>query len=187
MILWFVGDDTLGFKIRHLDRPETKRGILSTVCSLFDPLGFAAPVALAARSLVQDLWKANVGWDEPLGEEFLSRWRSWKTQLPSLSQLRIPRSYFLRDGDPQDRKLQLHVFSDASEVGYGASSYLRAEYPDGQVHCTFIKGKARNAPVKFVSIPRLELQPAILATRMCKMLRDELDLNIDRTLLWTNS
>ena len=48
-VLWYVGDDTLGFKIKHLDRPETKRGILSTVCSLFDPLGFAAPVALAAR------------------------------------------------------------------------------------------------------------------------------------------
>ena len=94
-ILWFIKEDTLGFKIRHPDRPETKRGILSTVCSLFDPLGFAAPVALAARSLVQDLW--NVGWDEPLGEEFLSKWRSWKTQLPSLSQLRIPRSYFLQD------------------------------------------------------------------------------------------
>lgn len=60
-ILWFVGDDTLGFKIRHLDRPETKRGILSIVCFLFDPLGFAAPVALAARGFVQDLWKANVG------------------------------------------------------------------------------------------------------------------------------
>ena len=70
-ILWFVRDDTLSFKIRHLDRPETKRGMLSTFCSLFDPLGYAAPVALAARSLVQDLWKANVGWDEPLGEEFL--------------------------------------------------------------------------------------------------------------------
>ena len=60
-ILWFVGDDTLGFKIRHLDRPETKRGILSIVCFLFDPLRFAAPVALAARGFVQDLWKANVG------------------------------------------------------------------------------------------------------------------------------
>ena len=52
--LWFVVDDTLGFKIRHLDRPKTKRGILSTVCSLFDPLGLAAPVALTARILVQD-------------------------------------------------------------------------------------------------------------------------------------
>ena len=54
-ILWFVRDDTLSFKIRHLDRPETKRGMLSTFFSLFDPLGFAEPVALAARILVQDL------------------------------------------------------------------------------------------------------------------------------------
>ena len=72
-ILWYVGDDTLGFKIRCLDRPETKRGILLTVCSFFDPLGFAALVPLAARCLVQDLWKANVGWDEPLREEILAR------------------------------------------------------------------------------------------------------------------
>ena len=48
-------------------------------------------------------------------------------------------------------------------------------------------GKARNAPVKFVRIPRRELQAAVLATRMCKMLREELELNIDRTLLWTDS
>ena len=98
-ILWFVGDDTLAFKIRHLDCPKTKHGNLSTVCSLFNPLGFTAPVVLATRSLVQDLWKANVGWDEPLGEEFLTKWRSWKTQLSYLSQLRIPRSYFLQDSD----------------------------------------------------------------------------------------
>ena len=154
---------------------------------MFDPLGFASPVALAARRLVQDLWKANVGWVEALGEEFLSKWRSWKTQLPSMSQLRIPRSYFLQDIDPRDCKLQLRVFSDTSEVGYGASSYLRAEYPDGRIYCTFVMGKARNAPVKFVSIPRLELQAAVLATRVCKMLREELELNIDRTFLWTDS
>lgn len=79
--------------------------------------------------------------------------------------------------------MQLHVFSDVSEVGYGSSSYLRVEYPDGRVHCTFVMGKAKNAPVKFVSIPRLELQAAVLATRMCKMLREELELNIDRTFL----
>jgi hypothetical protein len=89
---------------------------------LFDPLGFAAPVVLAARCLVQDLWKPNLGWDDD-------------------------------------------VFLDASEVGYGSSSYLRVEYPDGRVHCTFVLGKARNAPVKFVGIPRLELQAAVLATR----------------------
>lgn len=119
--------------------------------------------------------------DKPLSKESLLKWRSWKTQLPSLSQLRIPQSYFLPDGDPQEGKLQLHVFSDASEVGHGSSSYLRIEYPDGRVHCTFVMGKVRNAPVKFISISRLGLQAAVLATCMCKMLREELELNIDRT------
>ena len=64
---------------------------------------------------------------------------------------------------------------------------MRNEYPDGRVHCAFIIGKARNAPVKFVSIPRMELQAAVLATRMFKMLREELELNISRTYLWTDS
>ena len=100
-IRWSVEDDTLGFEIRSLVRPKTKCGILSTVCSLFDSLSFAAPVALSARCLVQDLWKANIGWDEPLSEEFLSKWRAWNTELPLLSELFIPRSYFLSDGDPQ--------------------------------------------------------------------------------------
>ena len=107
--------------------------------------------------------------------------------LPCLSCASRDPSYFLQDSDPRDCKLQLHVFSDASEVGYVVSSYLRAEYPDGRIHCTFVMGKARNAPVKFVSIPRLELQAAVLATRVCKMLREELGLNIDRTFLWTDS
>ena len=72
-------------------------------------------------------------------------------------------------------------------ISYGASSYLRSEYSDGRVHCAFIIGKARNAPVKFVSIPRLELQAAVLTTQMFKMLREELELNISRTYLWTDS
>ena len=64
---------------------------------------------------------------------------------------------------------------------------MSLQYPDGRVHCTFIIGKARNAPVKFVSIPRLELQTAVLTTQMFMMLRKELELNISRTYLWTDS
>ena len=48
-------------------------------------------------------------------------------------------------------------------------------------------GKARNAPVKFTSIPRLELQAAVLSTRLNKMLQEELELNIDKTYFWTDS
>ena len=89
-VCWFVETDEVGFKITNLNRPETKRGILSAVCSLYDPLGLAAPVALTARALVQDMWKAKLDWDQPLEEQFLKRWRYWTTQLPSLSELHIP-------------------------------------------------------------------------------------------------
>lgn len=186
-VRWFAESDELGFEIKRLHRPETKRGILSTVCSLYDPLGFAAPVTLAARSLIQDFWKAKVNWDEPLDDHFLGRWRSWNAQLPSLSELRIPRNYYLPGTEFSECQMQLHIFSDASETGYGASSYLSVKYPDGTIHCSFVMGKVRNAPVKFTSIPRLELQAAVLSTRIDKTLREELDLNIQSTTYWTDS
>ena len=133
------------------------------------------------------MWKAKLDWDQPVEEHFLKRWRSWTTQLPSLSELRIPRYYFPPGVDPKKCRLQLHVFSDASEIGYGASAYLRIVNPDDSIHCSFVMGKARNAPIKFTSIPRLELQAAVLATRLNKMLRKELDLPIQQTKYWTDS
>ena len=183
----FVESDEPGFEIKKLHHPETKQGILSTVCSLYDPLGFAAPVTLAARSLIQDLWKAKVNWDKPLDDHFLGRWRSWNAQLPSLSELRTPRNYFLLETQFSECQMQLHIFSDASEIGYGVSSYLRVKYPDGTIHCSFVMGKVRNAPIKFTSIPRLELQAAVLSTCIEKTLREELDLNIQSTTYWTDS
>ena len=119
-VLWYVGDDTLGFKIKHLDRPETKRGILSTVCSLFDPLGFAAPVALAARCLVQDLWKAYVGRDKPLREEFLLKWRSSKTSyLPCRS---------CASHDPISSKIGTHKTASCSCMSFPMHQRLGIVY-----------------------------------------------------------
>ncbi|PFX25687.1 hypothetical protein AWC38_SpisGene9681 [Stylophora pistillata] len=175
-VRWFVETDQLGFEIKNVTRPEKKRGILSTVCSLYDPLDFAAPVALTARALIQDVWMAKLDWDQPLNEHFVNRWRSWTTQLQFLSELRIPRCYFPPRFDALRCKLQLHIFSDASEAGYGAAAYLRIQDPDVPVHCSFVMGEAINAPIKFTSIPRLELQAPVLATRLNKMLREELDL-----------
>jgi len=114
--------------------------LLSVHCMTL--LVFAAPVVLTARALIQDIWKAKLDWDQPLEEHFLNRWRSWTTQLSSLSELRIPRSYFPPEVDAAKCKLQLHVFSAASEIGYGASAYLRIKDQDGPTHCSFIMGKA---------------------------------------------
>ena len=69
---------------------------------------------------------------------------------------------------------QLHHFSDASQRAYGAVSYLRLTNQTGQIHCSFMMGKARLSPVKEMTIPRLELSAAVVATRLDKMIRAEI-------------
>ncbi|KAL7827046.1 hypothetical protein SRHO_G00327640 [Serrasalmus rhombeus] len=81
---------------------------------------------------------------------------------------------------------QLHHFCDASEVGYGTVSYIRFA-SDRNVHVSFVVGKARVAPLKQMTIPRLELQAATLASRMDKMLRVELQMNLEPSVIWTES
>ena len=107
----------------------------------------------------------------------MTKWEKWKNNLHLLKEINVPRCYFSRL-DTKGVKLQLHHFCDASEVGYGTASYLRVEYADGFTECAFVIGKSRNAPIKTVSIPRLELQGALLAARMDSTIRKELDFQV---------
>ena len=174
------------FKVVDLDKPNTMRGVLSTISSVFDPLNFAAPVMLPAKQIMQILWRRKVPWDQPISGEILMKWEKWKSYLPLLENLSVLRCYFSRL-DHEGVRLQLHHFCDTSEAGYGTASYLRVEYPDGLIECAFVTGKSRNAPIKSVSIPRLELQGVLLAARMDSAVRNELDLNFEKVVFWTDS
>ena len=81
----------------------------------------------------------------------------------------------------------MHHFSDASEEGYGQVSYLRLVDTKNKIHCVFVMGKSRVAPLKFVSIPRLELLAATLSVKMSKHIQEELQHSIDKEYLWTDS
>jgi hypothetical protein len=74
-----------------------------------------------------------------------------------------------------------------SELGYGACAYLRLVDENDCVSCALVLGKARLAPIKQMSIPRLELSGAVTACRLSSMISSELDLRIDRTVYWTDS
>ena len=128
---------------------------------------------------MQELWRKKYFWDQQLKTEILQRGQCWKKNLRFLSDVTVPRCYF-GNPDHEGSSLALHNFSDASEAGYGSVSYLRITYPDGNVECSFVAGKSRNAPLKTVTIPRLELQAAVLAVRMDKAIRMELELDIRR-------
>ncbi|KAL9977579.1 hypothetical protein ACROYT_G014998 [Oculina patagonica] len=186
-VRWNVEKDTFGFKVVSCDKPDTMRGLLSYVSSFYDPLGFAAPVVLLAKQILQDCWKRKWLWDKPLEGQLLERWSRWKDLLPLMSKIEIPRCYFSEPIDQKQVEVQIHHFCDASEIGYGTVSYLRITHLDQTISCSFILGKSRNAPVRAPTIPRMEQQSAVLAVRMDKFIQAELDLPVNKTVFWTDS
>ena len=172
---WNVENDKFLYNINIMDKPSTRRGMLSIISSIYDPLGFVSPLILRAKIILQNLCRKKLGWDENIPAEDLIDWRKWLTELPTIEQFSIERS------------IKPANFSDASEVGYGAVTYLRSMNKEGNIHCSFILGKSRLTPIKPVTIPRLELTAATVAVKLDKMVRRELDISIDKSYFWTDS
>jgi len=185
-VLWNVLDDTFGFNINFPDKPVTRRGILSTLSSLYDPLGFVAPVILIPKLLLQSLCKAGIGWDEVLTHDQTTEWQAWLSNLSHLNHLHIPRCY-----KPMDfgivSTVELHHFADSSAEAYGACSYLRLTSKQGSIHCSLLIGKCRLSPLKVLSIPKLELTAAVLAVRLDIMVRKELRFDACTSTFWSDS
>ena len=184
-LLWNCETDCFVFKISVRGSAETKREILRETASTFDPLGFLAPVILVAKGILQDIWRAGTGWDEVVPESILVRWKTWTETLPSLCNLQIPRWFQLRPMDPVS--MSLHVFTDASEKGFGAVVYVASTFGDGTVDLSFVMGKARVTPIVPHSIPRLELQGAVIGLRLATAASRFLNLEFSETIFWTDS
>lgn len=92
-VFWFVDSDTLGFKIQDKEKTITRRGILSVVSSVYDPLGFVAPYLLIAKRLLQELCKKDLGWDEEIDEASLTIWLQWLKDLARLDEIEVERCY----------------------------------------------------------------------------------------------
>ena len=184
-IQWSLEEDTLTFSQSHLQHPATRRGILSAVASLFDPLGFMSPYVLKGKRILQEMCRRGVGWDDPLPEELKSEWEAWKKDQENLQQIRIPRCYHPPDFNVT--RVELHHFSDASTKGYGQCSYLRLISTDGRIHCCFVTGKSRVAPTKVTTIPRLELTAAVTSVKVSCILKRELDYENIEEFFWTDS
>ncbi|XP_063052707.1 uncharacterized protein LOC134447256 [Engraulis encrasicolus] len=185
-IQWSMETDTFTFNNDTKDYPSTRRGILSAVASLYDPLGFVAPFSLKGKCILQELCNTGAGWDDPIPASLQPRWEEWKNERRTLRQIVIPRCN-ASSNLSKIVKIELHHFADASSAGYGACSYLRYRDEKGKIHCSLVMAKARVAPLKVLSIPRLELSAAVTAARMSVMLKSELQMKIDEEFFWTDS
>lgn len=177
-LIWETMTDTFTFSVATTDKPFTRRGVLSSVNSVYDPLGLLAPVTIQERALLRELTSESSDWDSPLPEDKQNKWEAWRDSLKDLKELHVPRTYTSISLSQAKRK-ELCLFSDASTKAIGAVAYLKAVYPDDKVEAGFVMGKARLAPQSEPTIPRLELCAAVLAVEMADLIQDELDIQFD--------
>ena len=170
---WALISDEFQFRLTIPEKPLTRRGVLSAVASVFDPLGFLAPFQLLGKQLLQRLCQENCGWDDDLPDDLKMCWSRWLIELPKLVNLKIPRC-FVPENFGAIKRCELHHFSDASFNGYGQCTYLRIKNEDNNVHCSFVMGKSRVVPKKILTIPRLELAAAVTSVKVSNFLRTEL-------------
>lgn len=161
--------------------------MLSVSCSVYDTLGFVAPVVLPAKMMLQELCRRNIGWDDTIPQDMLHQWNRWIKDLDLLSEFKLERCIKPKGFGDLKHQSQLHHFSDASEAGYGAVTYLRVQNDRGGVHVAFLMGNARVTPLKAITIPHLELTAAVLAVLVDLMLKKELRLHLQESVFWTDS
>ena len=122
-------------------------------------------------------------WDEPLPEDVTHKWLTWVKELPQIGEISIPR---WTGFTPKTRVTEVHGFADASKLAYGAVLYLRL-VTDAEVSISLQVAKSKVAPVKTLSIPRLELCAAVLLVRIVKQFIDSAIFSINDVHLWTDS
>ena len=189
-MIWETTNDLFSFRLRGEKlcsgfltgtAAPTKRTALSTVMSIYDPLGLLSYWTLELKLILREAWRQNVDWDEKLPTELTRRWNKWGRAAAELEKVSIPRwlGTTIRDA------VEIHVFSDASENAIAAVAYVVQRSSGARMMC-FSKSKV--ASVKAKSIPRLELDAATLGVRVLKIvLKAHPWRDVARVVMWTDA
>ncbi|XP_062556863.1 uncharacterized protein LOC134221692 [Armigeres subalbatus] len=168
------------------NKHPTKRDVLRVLMSVYDPLGMLSNYMILLKLLFQEIWRDGISWDDEIGTKQLEKWKIWLQLLPVAESVRIPRCYHLSPSGGIERLVELHTFVDASELGYAAVSYFRFIEEDN-ISCSLVGSKSRVAPIKFVSIRRLERQAAVIGARLAKNIEQGHSVKIRRRYFWTDA
>jgi hypothetical protein len=141
------------------------------------------PVTVVAKIILQ-VWPSKIDWDDSLPSTILSKWSTFLQNFITLNSLTVPRKvinnkFYIRD--------ELHGFSDSSQNAYGACTYLRTIDNNGQVHCNLLCAKNKVAPLKTITIQRLELSAAVLLSQLLNKVQNNLNITINDSYYWTDS
>lgn len=177
--------DTFRFSISDEIKPVTRRGILSTVNSLYDPLGLLSPVTIGGKIILRKIVASSLDWDDQLPTPLVREWETWKSTLQSLENLQIPRVMVPHLNDAASRELL--IYCDASELAIAAVCYLKVTYPDGSSSTRFVFGKSKVSPLSGHTIPRLKLCAAVLALDIAQVTEEHLKVKLDNINFYSDS
>lgn len=182
---WSQRDDTFRYAVQSENLITTKRGMLSLIARIFDPLGLLAPVIFLAKDLMQRVWQLGISWDEQLPPEKIDVWNRFVADLLILQTVNIPR--FI--GPQFGAQAYLCGFCDVSERGFSAVVYLRLHSHFGPPVISLLGAKTKMAPTKASTIPRLELCVAVLLARWMARLKITLErkVKIIQSYAWSDS
>lgn len=183
---WNLRKDCFTFQVSDTEKPFTRRGVLSVVNSLYDPLGFVAPVTIVGKNLLKEMTISNGDWDDPLPDKYFSAWTVWTTSLQSLKDLLIPRTYFSHSLCQASHN-ELLLFSDASEKAIASVAYMVSSQSDKPKQVSFVLGKTKVAPSRGHTIPRLELCAAVLSVEIADFILKQLDVMVHKVRYFTDS
>ncbi|KAK0147265.1 hypothetical protein N1851_013317 [Merluccius polli] len=162
---WCITSDSFKFRVQVKSNPLTRRGVLSTVASVYDPLGFMSPSVLIGKQILQQMCREKIGWDDEIPENLKPKWESWIRDLPNLSEMEIKRCY-LPSSLGNIKTHELHHFPDASSSGYGECTYLRVINESNEVHCSLVGEVKEDDP---------ELRKALVLSTQARENRSLLD------------
>ncbi|XP_041675372.1 uncharacterized protein LOC121530409 [Drosophila eugracilis] len=160
----------------------TKREVLSQIARLFDPAGWLAPFIIRSKMFMQEIWLQDFSWDDKLPSEMSQRWQAFLHEYSDLNQIRVPRWVCFQP----EIKVAYHGFCDASQKAYGAAIYVRVEVGQ-KILSNLLTSKTRVAPVKTVSLPRLELCGAVLLAEMVTAILPNMPTPSSDIRCWTDS
>ena len=186
-IHWDVNGDFF-YYVHHpvvVDSRIMRPPVLRQVSLMYDPLGLILPLIIEGRIIFQQFTHLKLSCDDPIPDSLRRRWLLWLQGLQNLSSIHVDRWLVLAKF--VDGAAGLFHFCDASSLAYGACSYLQIVNKYGEIHVVLLMSRARLAPLKQLTIPRLELCAAVLAIRLDVILRHELDIPLLQSTFFTDS
>lgn len=184
---WDLEKDTFAMEPTLEDTAFTRRGLLSMLNGIYDPLGFLSPAVIAGKILLRKITANGEVWDQPLPESFLPEWLRWRASVESLGRVDVPRM-FISTSLSESSRINLHIFCDASEQAIAAVSYIEQKSDDElKWDIGFVMGKAKVAPTSGHTVPRLELCSAVLAVELFQTISEHLSAKFQNAIFHTDS